>query len=205
MAMQARSCRSSSKWIMAMDYSDSSLLQYIILKADSSNASFSQCIILPSFMNNVSAAIHQKSILCSFTHDILLVQIGELVNRFSEARLKRIYTSAEAFEDDCILFVLRIYIKAVLDDLEADENKMLPGEEYYALLSECKMQWLQKRERRRRDEIYLGKPSFPNELRRCLDEFSKTAIQHLGFNIIMLQDVALKYCRVPTSWLRFMI
>jgi hypothetical protein len=190
---------------MAMDYRGSSLLQFVIVKADSSNASFRQCIMLPSFMNNVSAAIHQKSILCSFTSDILLMQIGELVNRFSEARLKRIYTSAEAFEDDCILFVLRIYIKAVLDDLEADENKLLPGEEYYAVLSESKMQWLQNRERRRRDEMYLGKPSFQNELRRCLDEFSKTAIQHLGFNIIMLQDVALKYHRVPTSWLSFMI
>jgi hypothetical protein len=82
---------------------------------------------------------------------------------------------------------------------------MLPGEEYYAVLSKCKMQWLQKREWRRRDEIYLGKPSFPNELRRCLDEFSKIAIQHLGFKIIMLQDVALKYRRVPKSWLSFMI
>jgi hypothetical protein len=67
-----------------------------------------------------------------------------LVNHFSEACLKTIYTSAQAFEDDCILFVLRIYIKAALDDLEVDENKMLPGEEYYAVLSKCKMQWLQK-------------------------------------------------------------
>jgi hypothetical protein len=143
-------------------------------------------------MNNVLASIHNKSILCSFSHDVILHQIGKLVTWFSESRVKQTYAFAKEFEDDCIKFVVCSYIMAVLDDLEADESKPLSREEYYAVVKKSKMQWLQKRERRQRDEMYLGKPSFPNELHCFLDEFYKTAINLLGFNAIKLQDAELK-------------
>jgi hypothetical protein len=80
----------------------------------------------------------------------------------------------------------------VLDNLEVDKNKMLPREEYYAVMLKCKRQWFKKREQRQRDEMYLENPSFPNGLRRSLDKFSKTAINKLGFNIIKLKYAALK-------------
>jgi hypothetical protein len=184
-----RSSRHRSYWVIVIDSTECSLQKYHLVKVDFSitedvlSSTFLRSLIqrMPPFMNSVLSALNNKSINCSFCSEILLDHIGSLAIKHSHSQLLKMYDSEESFCIYCIECIACHYIAKALDSLEIDDKKPLSREEYWLIMKSCKEISNKKQEKRRRNEMYLGKCSFSDELRRSFDEFMETVVKALGF------------------------
>jgi hypothetical protein len=71
---------------------------------------------MPEYMNNVLTAIGNKRISCSYSLDILLDCIGDLVQNHTTFRLTKMFDSEEAFAEYCVEVVISHYIKCAINN-----------------------------------------------------------------------------------------
>ncbi len=170
-----RSCRHRSYWVVVINGTESALHKYHLIKVDCSRttedvlrSTFPRCVIqkMPPYMSNILAAINSKSIYCSFCANVLLDHIGNMARIYGYNHLLQMYDSEETFVDHCIEIVVCHYIEKSLYSLDADKDRLLSRQEYFLMLKGCKDHSKIKNRKRRCDEMYLGKSSFPNELLR---------------------------------------
>ncbi len=69
-----------------------------------------------------------------------------------------------------------------LDSLEIDDRIPLLREEYWLIMKSCKEISNKKQKKWRCNEMFFGKSSLSNELRRSFDEFMETVVNVLGLN-----------------------
>ena len=189
-----KSARYGCYWVMIIDENieeDNTVAhKYHLFKLANNNvsarflASVSERFIikhLPSYMNNVLDAILKKSIICSSSREILLNYIGRLSKRQSAEELTSMFDSEQLFFDHCIEVVTHGYICRALTVIDANQKLPLSREDYRIMFIECKEAAANKQYHHRRQENYLGKIMFANDLRRSLDEFMKIVIRKFGF------------------------
>jgi ribosomal 50S subunit-associated protein YjgA (DUF615 family) len=115
-------------------------------------------------MNNVLDAILKKSIICSSSREILLNYIGRLSKRQLAEELMSMFDSEQLFFDHCIEVVTHGYICRALTVIDANQKLPLSREDYRIMFIECKEAAANKQYHRRRQENYLGKIMFANDL-----------------------------------------
>jgi hypothetical protein len=93
---------------------------------------------------------------------------------------------SESFEDQCIEVVRCSYIleakNGVIRRLRTKKDLPFSEKTYEILFSQWKLSAINKRAKRHRDEMYLGKLSFGNELLRSFQEIVATVEGALGFS-----------------------
>ena len=184
-----RSSRHASYWVIVIDRTESALQKYHLVKVDNNitedvlSSTFRHSLIqrMPPYMNSVLSELNNKSINCSFCSEILLDHIGSLAIKHSHSQLLKMYDSEESFCIYCIECIACHYIAKALDSLETDDKRHLSREGYWLIVKSCKEISNKKQEKRRCNEMYLGKSSFSNELRRSFGEFKETVVNVLGF------------------------
>jgi hypothetical protein len=131
-------------------------------------------------MNTALAVIKSKSIHCSFFSETLLDQIGKWLQKI-HSDLMQEFDSEESFVTFCIEAVYCRYIFDSLALLKNVVTRPMTRDGYFKILKKCKDDTKLKRKKRHRDESYLGKNRFSNELHRSFDEFIAKVVVTLGF------------------------
>jgi len=99
-----------------------------------------------------------------------------------------LHSSHESFMDDCINYVISLYSNHSIElfdtvdhSLDQSKVKQTPWQNCRDRFIRCKEKAKEKRIKRRRDEKYLGKITFSDELRRSFDEFILIVKHDFGF------------------------
>lgn len=181
-----RSSRLNQHWLIVFDFSESATQRFQLVNGvfdteSSIQSSFPHAFVrrLPVYMFSVLAALKSNSIFCSFCADTLLTFIAKLARTVRSDLLCQRHTSEESFIDECIEIVCCGYIYQFCD--HGKYRLRLRKEEYINLLKTCKMEALDKRKKRHRDENYLGRLSFADELHRSFNEFVRIVISAFGY------------------------
>jgi hypothetical protein len=137
---------------------------------------------MPIYMNNILAAVSHQNIQCSFCLEAVLNYVGNLAQIYDYTLLEQMHDSEESFVEGCIECVSGCYIQKSLESFKEVGNMgTISRKKFCNILKQCKERAKEKRSKRHRDEMYLGKLSFPNELSRSFDEFLAITINMLGF------------------------
>lgn len=133
---------------------------------------------LPTTMNSIMTSLRKKTVSNPYYHAFLLNHVGSLALTVSRIELERKFSSEQEANDYFILTIIDAYLKAILRDITGNINIS----RLKRRIPEVKYQWMIKRDRRRRDELYLGVLSFKDELSRCVDEFYNELKKVWGFS-----------------------
>jgi hypothetical protein len=134
---------------------------------------------LPTTMNSIMRSLRNKTISNPYYHAFLLNHVGSLALAVSQIELERKFSSEQEENDYFILTIINAYLEALLRDITGNINIS----RLKRRIPEVKHEWMIKRDRRRRDELYLGVLSFKDELSRCLDEFYNELKKVWGFSL----------------------
>jgi hypothetical protein len=126
-----------------------------------------RAIWLPKSLNSVVKMIHQRKIAKrSFLHHSILRTVGELAEREGSIALETKFASEREANDYIINVVIDNYIVTALHDLKRSQRKRLKEK-----VKEAKEHWIMKRNGRQQSELYLGRLTFDQELKRSCGEF----------------------------------
>ena len=97
-----------------------------------------------------------------------------------------LHESPDSFNQQCIDHVIDHYIKKSVELFEqvlsqGGGNKDYTWINYSCIFESCKERSMQKRMKRGRDEKYLGRITFRDDLRRSFDEFLLCVKNDFGF------------------------
>jgi hypothetical protein len=192
--MPRQSCRLHSSWMIVVDSSRSATEEYLFFHLDDCGITevslfnvFPNAFIerIPPYMNTVITALHKNTIHCSFCSDSLYDYIGKILRDNSYPSLLA-QKFSESFEDQCIEVVRCSYIleakNGVIRSLRTKKDLPFSEKTYEILFYQWKLSAINKRAKRHRDEMYLGKLSFGNELLRSFHEVVATVEGALGFS-----------------------
>jgi hypothetical protein len=143
---------------------------------------------LPAYMDDVAEAIYSKAMGYSFFSEALTNHIGDLATRYEYEELWQLHSSHESFMDDCINYVISLYSNHSIElfdtvdhSLDQSKVKQTPWQNCCDRFVRCKEKAKEKCIKRCRDEKYLGKITFSDELRRSFDEFILIVKHDFGF------------------------
>lgn len=112
--------------------------------------------------------------------------IARLIARYDHEALMNLHESPDSFNQQCIDHVIDHYIKKSVELFEqvlsqGGGNKDYTWINYSCIFESCKERSMQKRMKRGRDEKYLGRITFRDDLRRSFDEFLLCVKNDFGF------------------------
>ncbi len=70
---------------------------------------------LPPYMNDIAAAVANKTIKCSFLTEALTDYLVNLTTRFPYEELSRLHDSPNSFLDQCIDYVVNCYMEKAVE------------------------------------------------------------------------------------------
>jgi len=121
------------KWDVYID--DSGMDHEQLLRILPNNATV-QLKRLPPYMNDIAAAVANKTIKCSFLTEALTDYLVNLTTRFPYEELSRLHDSPNSFLDQCIDYVVNCYIEKSVElfetvvSLEENKSKQFLWENY---------------------------------------------------------------------------
>ena len=141
---------------------------------------------LPLYMKDVACVISNNAIGCFFFSQSLKDYIARLIARYDHEALMNLHESPDSFNQQCIDHVIDHYIKKSVELFEqvlsqGGGNKDYTWINYSCIFESCKERSMQKRMKRGRDEKYLGRITFRDDLRRSFDEFLLCVKNDFGF------------------------
>jgi hypothetical protein len=137
---------------------------------------------LPPYMNDIAAAVTNKTIKCSFLMEALTDYLVNLTTRFPYEELSRLHDSPNLFLDQCIDYVVNCYIEIQWNCLKQFYHWKKTSQSNFCgrtfrILTLCKREALW----RQQDEKYLGNKSFADEFCCSFDEFILIVESSFGF------------------------
>ena len=137
-----------------------------------------RAIWLPKSLNSVVKMIHQRKIANrTYLHHSILRAVGELAECEGSIALETKFASETEANNYIIDVVVNNYIITALHDLKRSQRKRLKEK-----VKEAKEHWIMKRNGRQQSELYLGRLTFDQELKRSCGEFYSSLKNVWGFS-----------------------
>jgi hypothetical protein len=139
-------------------------------------------IWLPHTMDAIVQMIKEKRVAKKpFLHNLILRTIGELAESEGCAALAYKFASMMEANDFFIDKVIDTYLVTAIHVLKRSQR-----EKMRATIIHVKEKWVLKRNERRQAELYLGRLTFHEELKRSCGEFYSSLNSIWGFSPIKL-------------------